>query len=228
MRNKILPDLLVYILSPIIVLSMANVVDIRYFAIGLVPLISIYSIIVRTKYNRINLSGIVFSFLYIIFSYYKQNIQIGYDTYVYNTYFLIICCIIISLISLLNKNIIKQVYIDILKCKGMSLLDIWNHVKKSENIHYFNKMTYTVIVHILTIILIRIYSMNTYGIENYTYTRELEILINILFIMGELYLTSKLSNKNKKENSMLINRSIKLDNSSRRVINFNKYKNMSK
>jgi hypothetical protein len=45
MRNKILPDLLVYILSPIIVLSMANVVDIRYFAIGLVPLISIYSII---------------------------------------------------------------------------------------------------------------------------------------------------------------------------------------
>ena len=107
MRNKILPDLLVYILSPIIVLSMANVVDIRYFAIGLVPLISIYSIIVRTKYNRINLSGIVFSFLYIIFSYYKQNIQAGYDTYVYNTYFLIISSIIIVLISLFNKNIIK-------------------------------------------------------------------------------------------------------------------------
>jgi len=228
MRNKILPDLLVYILSPIIVLSMANVVDIRYFAIGLVPLISIYSIIVRTKYNRINLSGIVFSFLYIIFSYYKQNIQAGYDTYVYNTYFLIISAIIIVLISLFNKNIIKQVYIDILKCKDMSPLEIWNQVKKSENIYYFNKINHILILQILSIILIRVYSMNTYGINDYTYTKELEILINTLFIMGEIYISSKLFNKIKKEDSILINKNVKVNNSSRRVINFNKYKNMSK
>ena len=122
MRNKILPDLLVYILSPIIVLSMANVVDIRYFAIGLVPLISIYSIIVRTKYNRINLSGIVFSFLYIIFFIISKIFKQGMiHTYITHTY-LIISAIIIVLISLFNKNIIKQVYIDILKCKGMSPL----------------------------------------------------------------------------------------------------------
>ena len=227
MRNKILPDLLVYILSPIIVLSMVNVVDIRYFAIGLVPLISIYSIIVRTKYNRINLSGIVFSFLYIIFSYYKQNIQAGYDTYVYNTYFLIISAIIIVLISLFNKNIIKQVYIDLLKCKGMSPLEIWNQVKKSENIYYFNKINHILILQILSNILIRVYSMNTYGINDYTYTKELEILINILFIMGEIYISSKLFNKIKKEDSILINKNVKVNNSSRRVINFNKYKNMS-
>jgi len=228
MRNKILPDLLVYILSPIIVLSMVNVVDIRYFAIGLVPLISIYSIIVRTKYNRINLSGIVFSFLYIIFSYYKQNIQAGYDTYVYNTYFLIISAIIIVLISLFNKNIIKQVYIDILKCKDMSPLEIWNQVKKSENIYYFNKINHILVLQILSIILIRVYSMNTYGINDYTYTKELEILINTLFIMGEIYISSKLFNKIKKEDSILINKNVKVNNSSRRVINFNKYKNMSK
>jgi len=228
MRNKILPDLLVYILSPIIVLSMVNVVDIRYFAIGLVPLISIYSIIVRTKYNRINLSGIVFSFLYIIFSYYKQNIQAGYDTYVYNTYFLIISAIIIVLISLFNKNIIKQVYIDLLKCKGMSPLEIWKQVKKSENICYFNKINHILILQILSIILIRVYSMNTYGINDYTYTKELEILINTLFIMGEIYISSKLFNKIKKEDSILINKNVKVNNSNRRVINFNKYKNMSK
>jgi len=228
MRNKILPDLLVYILSPIIVLSMVNVVEVRYFAIGLVPLISIYTIIVRTKYNRINLSGIVFSFLYIIFSYYKQNIQAGYDTYVYNTYFLIISAIIIVLISLFNKNIIKQVYIDILKCKGMSPLEIWNQVKKSENIYYFNKINHILILQILSIILIRVYSMNTYGINDYTYTKELEILINTLFIMGEIYISSKLFNKIKKEDSILINKNVKVNNSSRRVINFNKYKNMSK
>ena len=70
--------------------------------------------------------------------------------------------------------------------------------------------------------------MNTYGINDYTYTKELEILINTLFIMGEIYISSKLFNKIKKEDSILINKNVKVNNSSRRVINFNKYKNMSK
>ena len=70
--------------------------------------------------------------------------------------------------------------------------------------------------------------MNTYGINDYTYTKELEILINTLFIMGEIYISSKLFNKIKKEDSILINKNVKVNNSSRRVIDFNKYKNMSK
>ena len=70
--------------------------------------------------------------------------------------------------------------------------------------------------------------MNTYGINDYTYTKELEILINILFIMGEIYISSKLFNEIKKEDSILTNKNVKVNNSSRRVINFNKYKNMSK
>lgn len=228
MKNRILPDVLVYILSPILIFSFLDEVELRYFLTALVFGIVLYTMMVKRKEGRINSTGIMFSVVYIIFFSYKQKIQPGYDIYVNNTYFLIIGSILISVMNLLNKNIVKQVYIDILKCKGLSDLNIWNLLKKSENVYYFNKMTYVISIHMLALIFIRVYSMYTYGRQGYTLTTELEILVCVLFIVGELYLISKLSNKRKKEENETINKNTKSNSSNKRVINLNQYKNMNK
>lgn len=228
MRNKILPDVLVYMLSPIIIFSFIDEIKIKFFITALVFGVILYTIMVKRKEGRTNLTGIVFSAVYIIFFSYKQKIQPGYDIYAYNTYFLIICSILITVMGLLNKNIVKQVYIDVLKCKGQSDLNIWNLLKKTENMYYFNKMNYLITIHILVMVLIRVYSMNTYGIQGYMSTTELEILVCVLFIVGELYMISKLSNKPRKEDIGVSNKNAKSKSTNKRVINLNQYKNMNK
>ncbi|MGL5348040.1 MAG: hypothetical protein ACRDA3_11870 [Peptostreptococcaceae bacterium] len=229
MRNKLLVDIIVYILSPILVLSFVDDAITKFFIAILILGIVLYTIMVKSKEKRINLSGIMFSVICIMFFSLKQTIQSNYEIYVYNTYFLIVGSIIINAFSLLNKNIIKQVYIDFLKCKGWSELNIWNVLKKAQYPYYFNKMSSIISIHILTIALIRVYSMYNYGTGGYTTTTDLQILASVLFVIGELYIISKIANTPKPKNDGISqNKNIKNNVSSKRVINLNQYKNMNK
>ena len=228
MKNKILPDVLVYIISPILIFSIVDQFKISFLMTALVICTLLYTMMVKSREGRTNFTGIVFSAVCIIFFSYKQKIQPGYETYVYNTYFLILCSMFITIMTLFNKNIVKRVYIDILKCNGLSDLNIWNILKKPENIDYFNKMTSVISIHILAMVFIRVYSMYTYGNTAYSSTSDLQIFVSVLFIVGELYLLSKLSSQPKKDDNSTLNKNIKNKSNNKRVINLNQYKNMNK
>ncbi|MGL6065067.1 MAG: hypothetical protein ACRC0S_08295 [Fusobacteriaceae bacterium] len=228
MKNKMLANILVYIISPIVVFSFVDTTIIKYFIIGLGFFIVFYTMMSKKREGKINLTGIVFSIVYISFFSFKQSVQPGFYMYVINTYFFIIFTISIGILNVLEKSGAKQVYIDCLKAKGWSDLNIWNLLKKSNVSYYLKKMESIVTVHLLTIIFIRVYSIATYGIQNYKITTDLEILTCVLFVIVEVYILSKIVSQPKQEHNGQKNNNINDKILSKRVINLNQYKNMNK
>ena len=122
MKNKLLSDSIVYIISPIILLAFTNYSTIIYFTSALVFILSIYTIITKKRESRINVSGIIFSTTYILMFLFRQKVQKGFDMYIYDTCLMIVLTLIIVLPLLLNKNIFRQIYIDIRKCRRCCLI----------------------------------------------------------------------------------------------------------
>ena len=194
MKNKLLSDSIVYIISPIILLAFTNYSTIIYFASALVFILSIYTIITKKRESRINVSGIIFSTTYILMFLFRQKVQKGFDMYIYDTCLMIVLTLIIVLPLLLNKNIFRQIYIDIRKCKNDNNLRILNNIKKI--------------------------NLNNFMIQ---------VLLNIAFIIYEMYMVSKLMSK-LKNNITIKKRSSRIKKSpiSGRVIDIEQYKNMNK
>nr|WP_288306761.1 hypothetical protein [uncultured Romboutsia sp.] len=229
MKNKLLSDSIVYIISPIILLAFTNYSTIIYFASALVFILSIYTIITKKRESRINVSGIIFSTTYILMFLFRQKVQKGFDMYIYDTCLMIVLTLIIVLPLLLNKNIFRQIYIDIRKCKNDNNLRILNNIKKINLDNDFKNLSFIFTIHLVSLILIRVFSIYIFGFESYENNFMIQVLLNIAFIIYEMYMVSKLMSK-LKNNITIKKRSSRIKKSSIncRVIDIEQYKNMNK
>ena len=229
MKNKLLSDSIVYIISPIILLAFTNYSTIIYFASALVFILSIYTIITKKRESRINVSGIIFSTTYILMFLFRQKVQKGFDMYIYDTCLMIVLTLIIVLPLLLNKNIFRQIYIDIRKCKNVNNLIILNNIKKINLDNDFKNLSFIFTIHLVSLILIRVFSIYIFGFESYENNFMIQVLLNIAFIIYEMYMVSKLMSK-LKNNITIKKRSSRIKKSpiSGRVIDIEQYKNMNK
>ena len=229
MKNKLLSDSIVYIISPIILLAFTNYSTIIYFASALVFILSIYTIITKKRESRINVSGIIFSTTYILMFLFRQKVQKGFDMYIYDTCLMIVLTLIIVLPLLLNKNIFRQIYIDIRKCKNDNNLRILNNIKKINLDNDFKNLSFIFTIHLVSLILIRVFSIYIFGFESYENNFIIQVLLNIAFIIYEMYMVSKLMSK-LKNNITIKKRSSRIKKSpiSGRVIDIEQYKNMNK
>ena len=229
MKNKLLSDSIVYIISPIILLAFTNYSTIIYFASALVFILSIYTIITKKRESRINVSGIIFSTTYILMFLFRQKVQKGFDMYIYDTCLMIVLTLIIVLTLLLNKNILRQIYIDIRKCKNDNNLRILNNIKKINLDNDFKNLSFIFTIHLVSLILIRVFSIYIFGFESYENNFMIQVLLNIAFIIYEMYMVSKLMSK-LKNNITIKKRSSRIKKSpiSGRVIDIEQYKNMNK
>ena len=229
MKNKLLSDSIVYIISPIILLVFTNYSTIIYFASALVFILSIYTIITKKRESRINVSGIIFSTTYILMFLFRQKVQKGFDMYIYDTCLMIVLTLIIVLPLLLNKNIFRQIYIDIRKCKNDNNLRILNNIKKINLDNDFKNLSFIFTIHLVSLILIRVFSIYIFGFESYENNFMIQVLLNIAFIIYEMYMVSKLMSK-LKNNITIKKRSSRIKKSpiSGRVIDIEQYKNMNK
>ena len=229
MKNKLLSDSIVYIISPIILLAFTNYSTIIYFASALVFILSIYTIITKKRESRINVSGIIFSTTYILMFLFRQKVQKGFDMYIYDTCLMIVLTLIIVLPLLLNKNIFRQKYIDIRKCKNDNNLRILNNIKKINLDNDFKNLSFIFTIHLVSLILIRVFSIYIFGFESYENNFMIQVLLNIAFIIYEMYMVSKLMSK-LKNNITIKKRSSRIKKSpiSGRVIDIEQYKNMNK
>ena len=229
MKNKLLSDLIVYIISPAILLSFTNHRTIRYFALALLFTLSIYTIITKKKKSRINVSGIIFSTTYIFMFLFRQKVQPCFDMYKYDTCLMIILTLIIVLSLLLNKNIFRQIYIDIRRCKDDNNLRIFNNIKKFNLDKDFKNLSLIFTIHLASLILIRVFSIYIFGFESYANSYMIQIVLNIVFIIYEMYIGSKLMSKlNTNIRTKNRNSEIKKSSISGRVIDIEQYKNMNK
>lgn len=229
MKNKLLSDSIVYIISPIILLAFTNYSTIIYFASALVFILSIYTIITKKRESRINVSGIIFSTTYILMFLFRQKVQKGFDMYIYDTCLMIVLTLIIVLPLLLNKNIFRQIYIDIRKCKNDNNLRILNNIKKINLDNDFKNLSFIFTIHLVSLILIRVFLIYIFGFESYENNFMIQVLLNIAFIIYEMYMVSKLMSK-LKNNITIKKRSSRIKKSpiSGRVIDIEQYKNMNK
>lgn len=229
MKNKLLSDSIVYIISPIILLAFTNYSTIIYFASALVFILSIYTIITKKRESRINVSGIIFSTTYILMFLFRQKVQKGFDMYIYDTCLMIVLTLIIVLPLLLNKNIFRQIYIDIRKCKNDNNLRILNNIKKINLDNDFKNLSFIFTIHLVSLILIRVFSIYIFRFESYENNFMIQVLLNIAFIIYEMYMVSKLMFK-LKNNITIKKRSSRIKKSSIncRVIDIEQYKNMNK
>lgn len=229
MKNKLLSDSIVYIISPIILLAFTNYSTIIYFASALVFILSIYTIITKKRESRINVSGIIFSTTYILMFLFRQKVQKGFDMYIYDTCLMIVLTLIIVLPLLLNKNIFRQIYIDIRKCKNDNNLRILNNIKKINLDNDFKNLSFIFTIHLVSLILIRVFSIYIFGFESYENNFMIQVLLNIAFIIYEMYMVSKLMSK-LKNNITIKKRSSRIKKSpiSGRIIDIEQYKNMNK
>ena len=229
MKNKLLSDSIVYIISPIILLAFTNYSTIIYFASALVFILSIYTIITKKRESRINVSGIIFSTTYILMFLFRQKVQKGFDMYIYDTCLMIVLTLIIVLPLLLNKNIFRQIYIDIRKCKNDNNERILNNIKKINLDNDFKNLSFIFTIHLVSLILIRVFSIYIFGFESYENNFMIQVLLNIAFIIYEMYMVSKLMFK-LKNNITIKKRSSRIKKSpiSGRVIDIEQYKNMNK
>lgn len=229
MKNKLLSDSIVYIISTIILLAFTNYSTIIYFASALVFILSIYTIITKKRESRINVSGIIFSTTYILMFLFRQKVQKGFDMYIYDTCLMIVLTLIIVLPLLLNKNIFRQIYIDIRKCKNDNNLRILNNIKKINLDNDFKNLSFIFTIHLVSLILIRVFSIYIFGFESYENNFMIQVLLNIAFIIYEMYMVSKLMSK-LKNNITIKKRSSRIKKSpiSGRVIDIEQYKNMNK
>ena len=229
MKNKLLSDSIVYIISPIILLAFTNYSTIIYFASALVFILSIYTIITEKRESRINVSGIIFSTTYILMFLFRQKVQKGFDMYIYDTCLMIVLTLIIVLPLLLNKNIFRQIYIDIRKCKNDNNLRILNNIKKINLDNDFKNLSLIFTIHLVSLILIRVFLIYIFGFESYENNFMIQVLLNIAFIIYEMYMVSKLMSK-LKNNITIKKRSSRIKKSpiSGRVIDIEQYKNMNK
>ena len=229
MKNKLLSDSIVYIISPIILSAFTNYTTIIYFESALVFILSIYTIITKKRESRINVSGIIFSTTYILMFLFRQKVQKGFDMYIYDTCLMIVLTLIIVLPLLLNKNIFRQIYIDIRKCKNDNNLRILNNIKKINLDNDFKNLSFIFTIHLVSLILIRVFSIYIFGFESYENNFMIQVLLNIAFIIYEMYMVSKLMSK-LKNNITIKKRSSRIKKSpiSGRVIDIEQYKNMNK
>ena len=223
MKNKLLSDSIVYIISPIILLAFTNYSTIIYFASALV------FIKTKKRESRINVSGIIFSTTYILMFLFRQKVQKGFDMYIYDTCLMIVLTLIIVLPLLLNKNIFRQIYIDIRKCKNDNNLRILNNIKKINLDNDFKNLSFIFTIHLVSLILIRVFSIYIFGFESYENNFMIQVLLNIAFIIYEMYMVSKLMSK-LKNNITIKKRSSRIKKSpiNCRVIDIEQYKNMNK
>ena len=229
MKNKLLSDSIVYIISPIILLAFTNYSTIIYFASALVFILSIYTIITKKRESRINVSGIIFSTTYILMFLFRQKVQKGFDMYIYDTCLMIVLTLIIVLPLLLNKNIFRQIYIDIRKCKNDNNLRILNNIKEINLDNDFKNLSFIFTINLVSLLLIRVFSIYIFGFESYENNFMIQVLLNIAFIIYEMYMVSKLMSK-LKNNITIKKRSSRIKKSpiSGRVIDIEQYKNMNK
>lgn len=225
MKAKLFPDILVYIISPIVLCNIIVDKKMDYIIATLILVILMYTFIIGKKEYRINFSGIFITFVYISFYLFKQNLNTEFERYSYDTCLFILISIFIVAMKLINVNIIKNIYIDVLRAKGYTKTYIWNTLKNDRLSKELEKTLQIIVLHIMSMAFVKVYSIVNYGIYEYKTTLDLEILICILFTITEIYMISKIIKINKEKNNKIIK--IKKNNKEN-VIYLNKYKRTTK
>ncbi|WP_373598135.1 hypothetical protein [Paraclostridium bifermentans] len=228
MKKKLLSDVLIYLVTPIILCSLFKGQH-NIYSIMLGTMLGIgYTMIIKYNQNRFNLSGIVFLSIYIMMQSGKLSLTDGYSIYVYNIYCLLFTSIFIIVTNLFDKNIFKQIYTDILKISNYTQLQIANIIKKNNLYLDFYKITSIVNIHILSLVLVKSHAALSLGKSGYSNNLYMEGFVCTIFFIIEIVFIVSFVKRTKQILSTSKIKTIKFVSNESKIINFHKYKNLNK
>ena len=118
-----------------------------------------------------------------VYIYFSANESNDFNLYISNTYLFGIAAAVILILDLFNKNICNQIYIDILNTKLSNKVIINSLIRKRKLEKNFNLLSNVIVLYLIIDLLIRIFSITSYGTREYKKIFSLEVL-NLFIFLG--------------------------------------------
>lgn len=228
MRKRLMGDVVAYFVAPIALFAIFKGEAKVYSVMSTTMILIAYSMVIKYNQFRFNFTGLFFSVAYTFMQSLKIGLNEPYHIHIYNIYCLIITSIIIIILNLIDKNIFKQLYIDVLKALNFNQIQIINSIKKNNLYKEFYKITAIVNIHMLVLALIKSHSIFSLSKIEYISNLNIEIFVCSIFFIGEIMMIYQFVKKAKLILVKNNGKGIKLVTNKPKVINFNKYKNLNK
>ena len=202
MRLRLLRDILIYIIVPIIFFNATLINNIELSLQISCSLVIIYSIFTKIKENRINITGLFIFSIVSIYFFFASNSD---NRYFYNTFICLFLAFIIPALRIVNKDASIIIIRDILRSLNKNSLSIIRLMKKKSIMNEINKISSMVETSFILISLLRVSS--------------------IIFTLVIIYKIAKVIYTSKKLNINSCNKNSSNENNTKgKVINFHYFK----
>ena len=222
MKLKLLRDILVYIVVPILFfnVSISNMQIV--FQISCSIAIA-YSIFTKIKENRINVTGLVLFFIIILLFISNKNSHLD-NVYFYNTCILLSLALINPILNIFNKDISIIIIKDMLRSLNRNSVAIIRLIKKKAMFNEISRIYSLVETNLILVSLLRIINILVYNAQVNSYLNFMTNCIGIIFFTITIYKIVKITNAYKKLNIDKNNINLSpQDDTKGKIINFSSF-----
>lgn len=224
MKSRLLKDILVYVVVPILIFNatIINNIEIAFQISSVIAII--YSIFTRIKENRVDITGLIIFFIIVVY-FLASNNPDSDNVYFYNTCIFLSIALIIPGLKVFNKDIGTIVIKDILKSLNKNSLAMIRLLKKKSMWGEINRVCSMIETNLILISLLRIVNILIYSGGSNSYLNFITNCIATIFTLIIAYRIVKVIYESKKLN---INSGKKgpsnEDRTKGKVINFSSFK----
>ncbi len=137
-----------------------------------------------------------------VYIYFSGNESNDFNLYISNTYLFGIAAAVVLILDLFNKNIFNQIYIDVLNTKLSNKVIINSLIRKRKLEKNFNLLSNVIVLYLIIDLLIRIFSITSYGVREYKKIFNLEVLNLFIFLCILVYHVYKIILKTIEDKSL--------------------------
>lgn len=224
MRFKMLKDILVYIVIPVLLFNATIIGNVETAFQVSCSVAIIYSIFTRIKESRVNFTGLSIFFIMIIYFMSNKNPDID-NVYFYNTCILLSLALIIPALKVFNKDISIIVIKDILKSLNRNSIAIIRLLKKKSLMAEVNRICSMIETNLILVSFLRIINILIYSGGSNSYLNFITNCVGVIFASIIIYKIVKVIYVSKKLNIDKNNKGLKNEDDTKgKVINFNSFK----
>ena len=186
MKYRLLKDILVYIVLPVLFFNsnVINNIEITFQFLCVVAVI--YSVFTKIKENRVNSTGLAIFFIVIIYFISNNNTDSD-NVYFYNTCILLSLALIEPGLKVFNKDISIIIIKDILKSLNRNSLAIIRIFKKKSMFSEVNKICSMIEINLILVSLLRIINILIYSGGSNSYLNIITNCIGVIFTVVIIY-----------------------------------------
>ena len=220
MKIRLIRDILIYMIIPILFFYMGDTSNLSLIAQIICTMLAIYTIYVKYIESRVNITALMFACIFVIYMLVTKNVKSS-DIYFYNTCVLLYIGLIIPLFRLFNSDIGVRVLKDMLRSLNKNSSAIMRLLKKKSIITEIKKISSIIESSIILIVLLRMINIIIFNAAQESYLNFMAKLISAVAFGVVIYKIIKIKNMSKDLTDIDGNEN---GNKKGKVINFNNFK----